>query len=37
VKDLLSYFPNNAIALFHIPGKTNPADDLSIILTGFRV
>ena len=43
LKELLSYFPNNVIALFHIPGKTNPADaltkpiDLSILVSRFMV
>jgi hypothetical protein len=44
VNDLLNYFPNNnAISLFHIPGKNNPADaltkpiELSILVSRFMV
>jgi hypothetical protein len=43
VKDLLSYFPDKEIGLFHIPGKTNPADaltkpiDLSVLVSKFMV
>ena len=29
VKDLLGYFSGKKIGLFHIPGKTNPADALT--------